>query len=61
MSIHVYPLNDLQEHIFESTCFCNPIVTIQNGEIIICHNSFDGREIIEKVNQIIKNETKTNR
>ena len=54
MAIHAYPLNDLKEHIFESTCDCCPTVTIQNGEMIVCHNSFDGREIIE-------NETETNR
>lgn len=60
MAIHAYPLNDLQEHILESTCPCNPSVTIQNGEMIICHNSFDGREIIEQVNLILKNETETN-
>ena len=59
MAIHAYPLNDLQEHILESTCPCKPTVTIQNGEMIICHNSFVGREIIEQLNQILNNETKT--
>ena len=47
--INAYPLNDLHEHILDSTCKCNPTVTIQHGEIIVCHNSFDGREIIEQV------------
>lgn len=61
MAIHAYPLNDLKEHIFESTCDCCPTVIIQNGEMIVCHNSFDGREIIEEANEILKNETETNR
>jgi hypothetical protein len=56
MATHVYPLNDLQEHILKSTCKCNPTVTVEYGEIIICHNSFDGREIIEQVNEILKDE-----
>lgn len=60
MAIHVYPLNDLHEHILESTCECNPTVTIQHGEMVICHKSFDGREIIEQVNEILKNETEKN-
>lgn len=53
MAINVYPINDIQEHILDSTCPCNPNVTIQHGEIIICHNSYDRREIIEEVNKIL--------
>ena len=56
MAINIYPINDLKEHIFESTCDCLPNVIIENGEMIICHNSFDGREKNEmkkKVNKSI--------
>ena len=61
MAIHVYPINDLKEHTLESTCDCCPTVTIQNGEMIVCHNSFDAREIIEEVHKILKNETEADR
>lgn len=42
---HILPLNDLIEHIEESTCECFPDVEIlENGDILIVHNSIDGRE-----------------
>ena len=52
MSIrHVYPLNDLEEHDTESAgqCDCNPTVEFVNGDTIVIHNSYDGREIIEQI------------
>jgi hypothetical protein len=55
MAIHVLPINDLKEHTEDSTCECNPSVTIQHGEMIICHKSFDKRKIIEEVNNILNN------
>ena len=61
MAIHAYPVNDLQEHSDESTCQCNPNVTIQHGEMVVCHNFFDGGEIIGEVNEILKNETEKDR
>jgi hypothetical protein len=53
MAINIYSLNDLQEHLMESTCPCNPSVIFENGEMIICHNFFDQREVIEEVNEIL--------
>jgi len=55
--IHVYPTNDLEQHDLEGTqCNCNPKVIIEpNAEIIIVHNSFDGREGVELANEILKN------
>lgn len=55
--IHVYPTNDLEQHDLEGTqCKCNPQVIIEpNAEIIIVHNSFDGREGVELANEILKN------
>lgn len=45
MAFHVYPLNDTKEHDLEtSMCKCWPELKIENGELIIVHNSFDGRE-----------------
>jgi hypothetical protein len=44
---HVFPLNDLKEHILSgSNCSCNP--TIDDNGIVI-HNSFDRREIWENL------------
>lgn len=46
---NIIPLNDLDEHINNSTCKCHPKVIFENGEMIIIHNSFDKREFIEKL------------
>lgn len=54
MAIHIYPLDDLKEHVLESICDCLPTVSVENGELIVCHNAFDGRELIEEVNEILK-------
>jgi len=51
--IHIYPVNDLKEHIENTTCECEPKIITENGEMIVIHNSFDHREIIEDVNQIM--------
>lgn len=54
--IHVHPLNDIKEHDTSNTgntCHCNPIVKIEAGEMIVIHNSFDGREGVEIVNDIL--------
>jgi hypothetical protein len=51
--IHVYPINDLKEHEFNSTCECVPRVEECNGEIILIHNSFDGREGVELANELL--------
>jgi hypothetical protein len=56
--INVLPLNDLKEHEEKSTCHCNPKVIFENGEMIIVHNSYDGREIIEEVNEILEESKK---
>ena len=45
---HLLPVNDLKEHEEKSTCECSPSVEIQeNLDMLIIHNSFDGREAIE--------------
>lgn len=53
--VNVLPINDLKEHTEDSTCECNPTVEIIDGtgELIIIHNSFDGREGLEQANQIL--------
>ena len=42
--IHIYPLNDIEEHIIDCTvCWCVPMITEEYGQLIITHNAFDGR------------------
>ncbi len=47
---HVLPNNDLEEHVEKSVCHCFPrSEVLENGDILIVHNSFDKREIIENI------------
>ena len=50
MKIHVLPVDDTVEHIETQKCWCKPRVE-ENGQIII-HNSFDGREDFEELEEI---------
>ena len=53
--IIILPTNDIKEHDEESTlCECEPTVQYENGEMIIIHNAFDNREIIEQVEEILR-------
>lgn len=47
MALHVLPENDLKEHTMDSTCECQPSVIFEEGEMIIVHNAYDGREAKE--------------
>lgn len=52
--IHVTPTNDLKEHIEEGTqCWCNPELDYSGAEIIVIHNSADGREYLEQAEKIL--------
>ena len=52
--LHVYPLNEEEQRNLEGlSCKCMPKYDWEN-EIVI-HNSFDHREIIEEVNEILTN------
>jgi len=44
----IIPLNDLKPHEESTTCECMPQVIFENGEMIVIHHSFDGREEIEE-------------
>lgn len=47
---HIIPINDLHEHEDNSSCSCNPTVTeLENGYLQVKHNSWDGREYIERL------------
>jgi hypothetical protein len=53
--INIIPVNDLEEHEESSTCKCGPKVLHENGNMIFVHNSFDGREAVERANEILTN------
>jgi hypothetical protein len=46
--INVIPINDIEEHIEDTTCWCVPTIEESNGTIIVIHNAFDGRTLKEK-------------
>jgi len=49
--IHVHPLDDLREHVLDGhDCGCIPFdgPPTSNGYPVIVHNSWDGREILER-------------
>jgi hypothetical protein len=58
---HIFPLNDLEEHITDCEypengvpfcpCKCNPEWKEEDDALLIVHNSFDGREGVEWVNE----------
>lgn len=41
--LHVMPINDIKEHEELSTCKCEPNLIMENDEMILVHNAFDGR------------------
>lgn len=45
---NVFPINDIEEHIMDSTCWCCPDIIEESGEIIVIHNAFDGRTLKEE-------------
>jgi hypothetical protein len=52
--VHVYPLNDLQEHITDGPgCPCGPRVELEGSSLIYVHNAFDHREIVEQAIDIL--------
>jgi hypothetical protein len=45
---HLLPIKDIDEHLEKSNCKCLPVAEVlDNGDIMITHNSFDKREVIE--------------
>lgn len=55
--VHVYPENDLQEHVLTGTCCpCEPTVEVMGASLLIIHNAFDHREVIEQAIDIMNGE-----
>ena len=56
--IHVVPVGDVEPHeeryMEGYECKCEPKIEPCNGSVIVIHNSFDGREGIEIVNEILR-------
>lgn len=50
---HVYPVNDIEIHKLSHTCICNPLVSTEGKNMVCTHNSFDGREGLEWVQEIL--------
>ncbi len=46
--IQIIPNNDIKRHTEDTTCDCMPNVLFENGEMIVVHHAFDGREDIEE-------------
>lgn len=52
--IHLIPVNDLVIHEENTTCDCQPKVEfLESGDMMVTHNSYDGRELLEIDNSII--------
>lgn len=51
---HILPINDIKPHEESTGCHCKPKVISENGDTIVVHSSFDGREAIEEFNAIVE-------
>ena len=50
-NVHVVPIDDLIKHTYEMHCFCEPrIQWYMSGCYYAVHNSWDDREIAERMN-----------
>lgn len=59
--IHVYPLDDLWEHITDGPdCPCDPQIQVEGATLIYVHNAFDHREIVEQAIDIMNGENDGN-
>ncbi len=56
MTTHITPLNDLRPHIDSTACDCQPRVTWYEGDMIVIHNSWDGREGLELAMEVLDGE-----
>lgn len=46
----ILPIDDITEHDEQSTtCKCNPAVLFENGDMILVHDAFDGRQELEEI------------
>lgn len=50
--IHVMPVDDLREHLFQD-CPCKPRVEVVGANLIYVHNAWDNREAVEQVEEML--------
>jgi hypothetical protein len=58
--INVLPSNDLKDHDESTACECRPRVEMINGEMLVIHNAYDNREVVEQANEILKQSSNSN-
>ena len=46
---NIIPTNDIQKHVEDITCPCNPHIAFTYDEMLVIHNAFDKREEVEKL------------
>jgi hypothetical protein len=51
--LDVIPLDDLWPHIDGAKCPCDPTVEVIGASLLVIHNSFDHREIVEQAVDIM--------
>jgi len=44
---HILPSMDTLEHSMSTRCICTPSVYVRHNTIIVVHNAFDRRELLE--------------
>jgi len=54
--VHVMPVDDSKEHICSPKCPCNPSVEVEGANLVYIHNSWDGREYFEEIDEILNKE-----
>jgi len=57
--IECLPINDSQKHDTGGMCTCCPNIIFESGEMIVIHMAFDGRHLVEEVNEILNNPQKS--
>ena len=48
---HIIPVDDLKEHTTIGGCECDPKIDWE--VMIVIHNSYDHREVVERANEIV--------
>ncbi len=58
--IEITPINDEKEHTSGTTCDCCPRLIMESGEMIVVHNAYDNREIVEKFYEVLNEKSANN-
>jgi hypothetical protein len=54
---HIFPINDLREHVLVGPdCPCEPEIKVDGASLIVVHNAYDHREIVEQAIAIMNGE-----